>query len=188
MGRPPDLAKREAILAAARELLAEVGYSSMTIDAVAQRAGSNRVLVYRVWDSKLNLACDALLESFGDFEVPDTGDVLDDLRGFVAQHVERMTQPAYVLGMPGVTVELLTEPATFRQTYRRFVKPSEDGFRTIVRRAVDRGELTGDVDAAVLTRLASGVVTGLAQTGRLTPQEITELALRTLIGGVLPVP
>ncbi|MGQ0434096.1 MAG: TetR/AcrR family transcriptional regulator, partial [Microthrixaceae bacterium] len=46
-GRPPDLGKRQAILDAAREVLAEVGYTSMTIDAVAQRAGSNRVLIYR---------------------------------------------------------------------------------------------------------------------------------------------
>lgn len=188
MARPPDLAKRDALLAAAREVIAEVGYASMTIDAVAQRAGSNRVLVYRVWDSKLHLACDALLDSFGAFEVPDTGAVADDLRGFLAQHVERMTQPAYVMGIPGITVELLADPDTFRQTYRRFVKPSEDGFRTIVRRAVDRGDLAGEVDATVLTRLVSGAVTGLAQTGRLTPQEITELVLRSLLGGMLPVP
>ena len=37
-GRPPDLAKRRAIIDATLELLAEVGYGSMTIDAVAQRA------------------------------------------------------------------------------------------------------------------------------------------------------
>ena len=67
-GRPPDLAKREAVLAATREVLAEVGYTSMTIDAVAQRAGSNRVLIYRVWDTKLALAADALFgTSFKDW-------------------------------------------------------------------------------------------------------------------------
>ena len=38
LGRPPDLEKRLAIIEAAREVLAEVGYTSMTIDAVAQRA------------------------------------------------------------------------------------------------------------------------------------------------------
>ena len=74
-GRPPDLEKRQAILDAAREVLAEVGYASMTIDAVAQRAGSNRVLIYRVWDTKLALARDALLGGDSDFVVPDTGEL-----------------------------------------------------------------------------------------------------------------
>ena len=185
-GRPPDLAKRQAIIDAAREVLAEVGYASMTIDAVAQRAGSNRVLIYRVWDSKVALARDALFGATEELEVPDTGSTEADLRGFIAQQVARMTTPAYVNGVPGLTVELLGDPELFRDTHRRFVKPSEDGFRTILQRGRDRGEVAGDVDAVVLTRVVSGATAGLAQTGRLTPAEITDLLVKTLVGGLIP--
>lgn len=158
----------------------------MTIDAVAQRAGSNRVLIYRVWDSKVALARDALFGDMEEFPVPDTGSTERDLREFIAQQVQRMSRPAYVKGVPGLTVELLTDPALFRDTHQRYVKPSEDGFRTILKRGQDRGEVLGDVDAVILTRVISGATTSLAQTGRLSPEQITDLLMGTLIGGLIP--
>jgi AcrR family transcriptional regulator len=186
-GRPPDLAKRQAILDATVEVLAEVGYTSMTIDAVAQRAGSNRVLIYRVWDSKLALAADALFGSMGGaFDVPDTGSLEDDLRAFIAQHVARMSGAAYLKGLPGLTVELLNDPELYRWMHVRFVQPSEDGYRTILDHARARGDLDGDVDPRLLTRVVSGATTSLAQTGRLTAEEMTETLLRTLLGGLVP--
>jgi AcrR family transcriptional regulator len=188
-GRPPDLAKRQAILDAALEVLAEVGYTSMTIDAVAQRAGSNRVLVYRVWDSKLALAADALFGSMGGaFEVPDTGTLEGDLRVFVAQHVDRMSGAAYLKGLPGLTVELLNDPELYRWMHVRFVQPSEDGYRTILNRARARGEVVGDVDPKVLTRIVSGATTSLAQTGRLAASAMTDILVRMLLGGAIPTP
>lgn len=185
-GRPPDLAKREAILAVTREVLAEGGYTAMTIDAVAQRAGSSRVLIYRVWDTKLALAADALFGAMGDFEVPDTGSLAEDLRRFISQHVERMSGDAYLKGLPGLTVELLGNPDLYRWMHVRFVQPSEDGYRTILERARERGEITGDIDSRLLTRVVSGATTSLAQTGRLSREATTKILLRTLLGGLIP--
>jgi len=185
-GRPPDLAKREAVLRATREVLAEVGYTSMTIDAVAQRAGSNRVLIYRVWDTKLALAADALFGSMGGaFDVPDTGSLEADLRAFISQHVERMSGPAYLKGLPGLTVELLNDPELFRWMHEQFVQPSEEGYREILARARRRGDLTAEVDPRVLTRVISGATTSLAQTGRHSAEEMTDILLATLVGGLL---
>jgi AcrR family transcriptional regulator len=184
-GRPPDLAKRVAVLDAARELLAEVGYSSMTIDAVARRAGLNRVLIYRVWDTKLALAADAILARQEPLVVPDRGSLIEDLEDFVGQLVDHMRQPAYVKGVPGLTVELLNDPATTRDIWRRYVGPSDRGFGEILDRAVERGELAERPDASTLTRVVSGITTGLAQTGRLSRQEILDVALAALVGGVL---
>lgn len=186
-GRPPDLAKREAVLAAAREVLAEVGYTSMTIDAVAHRAGSNRVLIYRVWDTKLALAADALFGTTGDFDVPDTGSLVEDLRGFIRQHVARMSGPAYLKGMPGLTVELINDPELFRWMHVRFVQPSEEGYRQILERATARGEVIDHADPRLLTRIVSGAITSLAQTGLLGPDEMTEVLVHTLVGGLIHV-
>lgn len=186
-GRPPDLKKRRAILEAAREVLAEVGYTSMTIDAVAQRAGSNRVLIYRVWDSKLALARDALFGGDEEFTAPDTGSLRSDLEALIAQHVTRMSRPAYLKGAPGLTVELLSDPELFRETHELYVRPSEEGFRTIVDRWQARGELDGEVDPAIVTRVVSGAITGLAASGRFSPSEIVSLVVSTLVGGLLPV-
>jgi len=185
-GRPPDLAKRRAILDAALEVLADVGYASMTIDAVAQRAGSNRVLIYRVWESKVNLARDALFGTADELVVPDTGSTADDLRDYLGQLVANMSRPAYVKGVPGLTVELLGDPGLFRDTYKRFVQPSEEGFHTILRRGVERGELDEVPDVRVLTRLVSGAVPGLAQAGQ-APGAIADLLFRVLTEGLVRI-
>jgi len=186
-GRPPDLAKREAIIEAALEVLAEVGYASMTIDAVAQRAGSNRVLIYRVWDSKLALARDALFGTADALVVPDTGSTYADLEDFVSQLVGNMNRPAYLKGVPGLTVELMNEPVLFREAHRRYVEPTERGFATILERGRARGEVRGDVDPRVLTRVVSGTVTSLAQAGRHSSAAITEIVMALLVGGLIPL-
>ena len=140
-GRPPDLEKRQAIIDATLDVLAEVGYASLTIDAVAKRAGSNRVLIYRVWDSKVLLVRDTLFGLAANLTLPDTGSTREDLRDFVRQHVDHMRLPAYVNGVPGLTVELLSNRELFRDTWQQFIKPTEDGFATLLARGRARGDV-----------------------------------------------
>ncbi len=186
-GRPPDLEKRQAIIDATLQVLAEVGFASLTIDAVAQRAGSNRVLIYRVWDSKTALVRDALFGSADDLVVPDTGSFRQDLTDFVAQLVLTMQRPAHVMGVPGLTVELLSDPALARDTYLRFIKPSEVGFEQILDRGRARGEVVGDADPRVITNVVSGLTTGLAQALRLPAAEITAIVVASLTDGLVPL-
>jgi AcrR family transcriptional regulator len=184
-GRPPDLEKRQAIIDATLEILAEVGYASLTIDAVAKRAGSNRVLIYRVWDSKVLLVRDALFGLAANLTLPDTGSTRDDLWDFVRQHVDHMRLPAYVKGVPGLTVELLGNRDLFRDTWQQFIKPTEDGFATILRRGRARGDVVRDVEPWVLTRVVSGITTGLAQTSRVSAEEITDVVMEAVLGGLI---
>lgn len=186
-GRPPDLEKRQAIIDATLEVLAEVGFASLTIDAVAQRAGSNRVLIYRVWDSKTALVRDALFGSADDLVVPDTGSVREDLRLFVDQLVHTMRRPAHLMGVPGLTVELLSDPDLSRDTYLRYIKPSEVGFDQILARGRLRGEVGATADPRVITNLVSGMATGLAQALRLPPDEITDIVVSALVDGIVQV-
>ncbi len=51
-GRRPDAAKSEDILRVARGILLEVGFSGMTIEAVAHAAGVSKVTVYRRYRTK----------------------------------------------------------------------------------------------------------------------------------------
>ena len=52
--------------------------------------------------------------------------------------------------------------------------PSEDGFRTILDRAGPGATSPPTSTRGVLTRVVSGTTTSLAQTGRLTAEEMTE--------------
>jgi len=183
-GRPPDLVKRRDVLDVTRSVLADVGYGSLTIDGVAQQAGTARSYVYRVWESKMALATEALFEPLEGLVVPDTGSTVDDLRAWVALHVAVMDRPAHVKGLPGLTIELVSDPAAYRETYRRYVKPTEDGFTLILDRARARGEAIGEVDGSTLSRVMSGTAMQLAHVPGNDSDAIVDTVMATLVGGV----
>lgn len=184
-GRPPDPEKRRDVLDATLDLLAEVGYAALTIDGVAQHAGTARSYVYRQWESKAGLVREALFEPLDGFEIPDTGSTAEDLREWVRMHVAVMHRPAHLKGMPGLTVELMNDPAAYRETYRRFVKPTDDGFDAVLRRGRDRGESLGAVDGATLSRIMTGIVMQLAHLPSTSSDAITDAVMDALVGGVV---
>jgi len=60
IGRPVDKQRDLAILRAALELVAEQGYDSVTMDAIASRAHAGKATLYRRWKSKPYLIADAI--------------------------------------------------------------------------------------------------------------------------------
>src|SRR3954465_11667192 len=59
--RPRAGGNREAeILEAALDVLGEVGYDRLTMDAVALRAKASKATLYRRWNGKVSLVIDAL--------------------------------------------------------------------------------------------------------------------------------
>jgi len=60
-GRPLDLTRNKVILETTLELLAEKGYDSLTIDAVAIKAKVGKGTIYRRWSSKMELVIDAAM-------------------------------------------------------------------------------------------------------------------------------
>src|SRR4029079_13260076 len=57
--RPRDPRIDAAILRATADLLVEIGYSSLTMAAVAERAGTTKTALYRRWSSKAELVHEA---------------------------------------------------------------------------------------------------------------------------------
>src|SRR4051794_15496188 len=60
VGRPQEPERTRAILDATIELLADVGYEALTMDAVATRAKSSKATIYRRWRDKRELVVAAL--------------------------------------------------------------------------------------------------------------------------------
>ncbi|WP_133970520.1 MULTISPECIES: TetR/AcrR family transcriptional regulator [Pseudomonas] len=93
-GRPKDLAKREAILEAAKALFLSLGYANTSMDAVAAAAGVSKLTVYSHFTDKQTLFCSAVMATcqiqLPDllFEYPDGAPVEEVLltiaRGFQA--------------------------------------------------------------------------------------------------------
>lgn len=87
-GRPPDPAKRAAILAAAQMLFANHGFSATSMDAVARAAGVSKLTAYRHFGSKDQLfaaavvgRCSTMLGHF-DEKMPVPADARGALVGF----------------------------------------------------------------------------------------------------------
>ncbi|MGW7531110.1 TetR/AcrR family transcriptional regulator [Amycolatopsis sp. NPDC054798] len=83
----------EAILRAALDELAEVGYRGLTIDRVAARAQTNKTVIYRRWPSRTALAVAAYLHVATAGELPDTGDLRDDVLALLRAAAERISSP-----------------------------------------------------------------------------------------------
>ncbi|MEG0246169.1 MAG: TetR/AcrR family transcriptional regulator [Pseudomonas sp.] len=93
-GRPKDLAKREAILEAAKTLFLSLGYANTSMDAVAAAAGVSKLTVYSHFNDKQTLFGSAVMATCQGqlpdllFEYPE-GAALEDVlltiaRGFQA--------------------------------------------------------------------------------------------------------
>lgn len=78
-GRPFDTRVRADLLHATRELLVEVGYDRLTIEAVAKRCGAGKAAVYRRWAGKPDLVMAAAFDRLPELLTPDTGDLRSDL-------------------------------------------------------------------------------------------------------------
>ena len=150
-GRPRSPEAERRILEAALRLLAEDGYSRMSLDAVAAEAGVSKPTIYRRWASKADLATAAVRTLQLAEPAVDTGSTAGDLTGVLENFCRSLMRPngmsliGTVLAEEAHTPELL---ALFRE---RLVAPRRAMLRAILERARERGELRpgADIDCAV---------------------------------------
>ncbi len=151
-GRPRDPAVDEAILAAAVELLATLGYTRLTMDQVAARAGVGKASVYLRWPNKVALVAEAIEHHSGVVpEVPDTGSLRQDMLTFLRALLRRKS--AAQRAVAAVSGEIASNPE-LRQAWRRGVAGGlSDCVRVIVEHAIERGELPRSSDVELLSML-----------------------------------
>lgn len=152
-GRPRSEPARQAILAAAAELLLSRGVTAVSMDAVAGLAGVSKATIYRWWPTKETLALDALYDEWADpdLEPPAAGSLRADLLALLLPWIGRVGDLPYGRIVGALITKAWTDP-TFGAAYReRFTEPRRAKARTIFQRALARGEipLGTDVEAAI---------------------------------------
>ena len=93
---------RTVILSAALDLLGEVGYGGLTIEAVAARAGVGKSTVYRHWSGKLELVEDAIRTLKAGITVPPGGSVRERLIYVLAQIAENVAASTWSACLPAI--------------------------------------------------------------------------------------
>jgi AcrR family transcriptional regulator len=157
-GRPRSKASREAILAAAREIFARVGYARFTFDAVAAEAKAGKATIYRWWPTKGALLLEAARDDISIGVVPDTGDTREDLRRAIEQLVTTFSRPLAQAVIFAAISPHQSDPElaqTFREIY---VYPWRVTAAEALRRGAARGDIASDADVAFLLDLVVGTV------------------------------
>ena len=152
-GRPRSEPARQAIVAAATDLMLARGLSAVSMDAIAEQAGVSKATIYRWWPTKETLALDVLYEQLTEPcpEPPDTGTLRGDLNSLLLGWVERAGGRPYGRVIGALVTEAATD-AKFGELYReRYIEPRRAQARAIFRRAVDRDEIGvgTDIEAAI---------------------------------------
>jgi AcrR family transcriptional regulator len=173
---------RAAVLAAALEELAAVGYADLTIEAVAERAGVHRTTVYRRWPDKRSLVLGALLDYAADqLTLPDTADLRRDLL-LLGRAIDSD------LGRPQAHALLCTMVADrpgsseLSDVRTQFWADRWRQAQAIPRRAIERGELPAGTDPAAVIDMLVGPIhlRRFIQGQPMTATEIDDLATRVV--------
>ncbi|MGW1815838.1 TetR/AcrR family transcriptional regulator [Streptomyces sp. NPDC002125] len=178
--RDPDA--HEAVLAATRELVDELGYKGVTMDRIATRAGVARMTVYRWWPNKAAVVTEAVADRLAPGPAPDTGDVREDALLWLRDLVRTLT----LLGDPGVVTGALTERGEpGRADLRDLLAAHSAPLSQLLRRGVERGGLPRDLPVrAVVDSWVGHVVYRTVFLG----QEIAEADLLDLVRLLPPPP
>lgn len=139
------------------ELLSEVGFTGLTIDAVAQRAGVGKATIYRRWDGKEQLVLDALAAGRLTVDEPDTGDLRTDLVAFYLPLTDPLNQQGAIRLMPALAAEAAMDER-LAERLRAFVSDRRTPVANILERARARGEVDTDLDVELAIDLLTGPI------------------------------
>jgi AcrR family transcriptional regulator len=154
-GRPRDPRIDAAILAATAELLVQIGYSNLTLAAVAERAGTTKTALYRRWSSKAELVHEAAFPVATTALAAPAGDMAADVRAMIAATRDAFTSPVVRAALPGLVADMTADSELNARVMSRFA----DLFAAVRRRlrdGVERGEVHPDVDPDRLIELIGG--------------------------------
>lgn len=192
----PDTARRSdrarrAILSATRELVVDVGYTRLTIEAIAAAAGVGKQTIYRWWRSKAAVLFDAILEANsqegGSVALPDTGDLESDLRFVLRLTVATLTEPANDGLQRAIIAEIQTDTVVGEELVRRLLRPQLDACAARIVIGIRAGQVDESVDPGVTVELLFGAIfyRWLLRTGALD-DEFADGVLATVLTGLRP--
>ncbi|URM91067.1 TetR/AcrR family transcriptional regulator [Streptomyces sp. MRC013] len=124
------------------DLLGEVGYDGLTMDAIAARTRSSKATLYRQWGSKPQLVAQSLRHHRPvELAEIDTGSLRGDLHEMVGRSDDcRLAKDSAMVR--GLAHAVGGNPELHRALRELLVEPEVTGLDRILRRAVERGEVS----------------------------------------------
>jgi AcrR family transcriptional regulator len=168
-GRPRDPGADGRILAAASALILMRGFESMTVDEVASSAGVGKATVYRRWARKEDLAVAAMEQLYRDeMPSPDTGTIRGDLESMFASVLGFVNSPAGI-DYVRTTIKESMRDDRIATLYREASVRAAASAALVFERAIERGELRGDIPVRSAVDFLGGLVAIRVITGEHLP-------------------
>jgi AcrR family transcriptional regulator len=108
-GRPRDVELEKRLLRASLEVLAEGGFSGLSVEKICARAQVQKLTFYRRWSSPIDAALEALKVFDRPLVLDDTGDLAADLQGLLKKAIALYRDP-----LMGACQKFLTTEASIR--------------------------------------------------------------------------
>ena len=189
-GRPRSPEADTAIVQATLELLADVGYRSMTMEQVRARSGVGKATIYRRYANKDELVRAAMVHLHHELPVPkDTGSLRGDLREILDAAVGAAVETNAGHVVPRLLGESAHDPELQRLFYDNLVAPRRRVIRTVLERAVERGEMRPDLDLDLVMDLLVGSIIYRGMISGMDPEAMADRAqhvLDVLLVGITP--
>lgn len=152
---------RRAILNATTELLGEVGYSKLAVEAIAARAGVGKQTIYRWWPDKGAVVLDAylaLVRADEGMSFPESDDLEADLRLVLRSAADSFADPAFEGRYRALLAAIQDDPGLAAALLDKLVKPWLDATKERLRAAQRAGRIRDDIDLDVAAELLYGPV------------------------------
>lgn len=141
------------VFKATMDLVLSKGYHALTIAEIASRSGVHETSIYRRWKTKEALVSEVFAEHAKEaFPMPNTGKLRSDLTQLLHEVITFFQSPIGE-AMMQVGIATFPVPALAFESYwsSRFAQ-----FSTIVKRAIERGELPPKTDEQLLLKALIG--------------------------------
>jgi AcrR family transcriptional regulator len=167
-GRPRNVEHDRRVLEAVRELLAEDGYHSLSINKVTQRSGVHVRTITRRWPTRVEMVAAAIFG--GDNSLQEgsatgfpSGRLESDLRELVERNLAYLSDRSIRAALPAILNEVADDTRALNLMLDR-EREWETTINLVLERAVESGDAPGSIfERSHLLPMILGSVTFLSQ-------------------------
>ena len=187
-GRPRSETARQAILAAAGDLMLSGGLAAATMDAIAARAGVSKATIYKWWPSRGAVALDGFLDRVaGTLAIPEGTSAQEALTWQIAALIRLFRDTAAGPLMRALVAQAQSDPDIARSLRERWLAPRRAVSIDILRTGIERGEIRPDIDfEAVMDELFAPVYYRLFFAHNPLDEGLAATMVTQLFAGIAP--
>lgn len=183
-GRPRCAETDDRILDATLRQLADMGYARMSVDAIAEAAGTTKPTIYRRWPSKEALAVAALAHLQAEDQPQPTGSTKADLIALLRDFRKKLLRPNGMSMIGTLLAEEQHTPQLLALFREKIVTPRRKGLMSILLAAKARREIAADADVDAAVNMLVGSFYARYLTGEAIARDWPERVVSILVAGL----